>query len=373
MKSAYDSNGFIDWPTILSYDARYTLVIDARTRGKTFGIRLQFIRDYVRRKKRFVELSRVAEFLKGDGKLQQDYFAKYYAEIPDNKLISDHLLTTKGVHAYIAKRPEGEGAKPEWDTLGYFLALTEAEEIKRRSNSFLPVRRFFMDEALIDKSLPGARYHDYLPNEISSVSSIITSVARERPDTPEADRPRLILCGNAVDLTCPWLTTFGITDVPPYGFSWHYGKQCLVWYGPPDEHWTNRQNDSVASGLLRENELLATSNSNEFQTLDAGLFSEVPKGAKVAFGVVYKRQKFGVWIDWADGFYYVDKRLPKSMDGRPIYALTVDDVRPNYIIAKRAQKSLKGFVELYYAGIVKYRDADTRARFLKAMSLFGIR
>ena len=63
----------------------------------------------------------------------------------------------------------------------------------------------------------------------------------------------------------------------------------------------------------------------------------------------------------------------KMQDGKPVYALTASDAKPNYIMARRAQKSLKGFVDLYYAGIVRYRDHGVRARFLQALSLFGVR
>ncbi len=372
MRLAYTEDGYIDWPLIMSYDAPYTIVIDARTRGKTFGLRHQCIKDYVNRGKRFVELTRVADFLQGDGKLQQDYFAKYYTELPDDRYIREHLLETRGKHAYIAKRPKDKDEKPSWDVLGYFLALNDAESIKRRSNSFKPVKRYIFDEGLIDKSLPGARYHDYLPGEIGAVASIMTSVSRERPNTRPEDRPRLYILGNAVDLTCPWLQHFGIRDVPPYGFSWHYNKKCLLWYGPPDEKWAERQNMSVASGLLDSADA-KSANLNEFATLDADYFSEIPKGARFSFGIVYKQRTFGVWMDMREGYYYVAPRLPKSTDNAPVYALTSDDARPNYILAKRAQKSLKGFVSLYYAGIVKYTDHATRAGFLEALSLYGIR
>lgn len=370
--SAYDERGFINWPLIMSFDARYTMIIDARGRGKTFGLRLQCVNDYIRRGKRFVELSRVADFLQGDGKLQQGYFDKYYAELPDHKICRDYLLETRGKHAYIAKQPE-DGTKPTWDVLAYFLALNDAENIKRRSNSFKPVRRYIFDEALIDKTLPGARYRDYLQGEISAVASIMTSVGRERPDTPEEDRPRLYLLGNAVDLTCPWLAHMGIRDVPPEGFSWHFNKQCLLWYGPSNREWAQAQDSSVAGALMAGSELNQSSNLNQFATMDESYFSDVPRGAAFSFGVVYQGNTYGVWVDMAQGYYYVDARLPKATDNKPIYALTTADARPNYILARRAQKSLKGFVDLYYAGIVKYKDHATREGFLNALSLFGVR
>ena len=373
MKLAYTAEGFIDWPMILSYDAPYTIVIDARTRGKTFGLRYQFALDYIRRGKCFGELVRTKEFLTGSDKLQQGYFDKYYAELPDSKVCRDWLLTTMGKQAYIARRPEDSKQRPDWQTFGYFLALNDAEDIKRRSNSFLPTRRFLMDEALIDKTLPGARYRDYLAGEIGAVSSIITSVARERPSMAEADRPRLYLLGNAVDLTCPWLAHFGITDVPSYGFSWHFQKRCLLWYGPPDEDWARAQDMSVSGGLVADSSLAHSSNLNTFDTLPDEFFGVPSKAATFAFGIVYKRMKYGVWCDMQEGYYYVMPTFPKSTDNKPIYALMADDARPNYILARRAQKSLKGIVELYYCGVIRYKDAITRDGFLEALRLFGIR
>lgn len=371
MQLAYTDEGYIDWPLILSKDAPYNLIIDARTRGKTFGLRYQCaLRDYPKRHKRFVELARTKEQLKGSDALQAGYYDKLKSALPDDALLSRYLLDTHGRIARIAERPK-EGKKPSWDTLGYFLALSDAGSIKNRSNAFADVRRFIFDEALLDRRID--RVHNYLPNEIEAVASIMTSVSRENKNTPDADRPRLYLLGNAVDLTCPWLAHFGITDVPPYGFSWHFGGKCLLWYGPPDESWAQAQDKSISGGLLAGSATATVNNLNEFQTLDSSYFGDVPKGSSFAFGIAYQGETFGVWLDAREGYYYVMPELPKSTQNKPVFALTASDAKPNYVMAKRAQKSLKGFVDLYYMGIVRYSDHATRARFLQALALFGVR
>lgn len=371
MQLAYTPEGYIDWPLILSKDAPYNLIIDARTRGKTFGLRYQCaLRDYPKRGKRFVELVRTKEQLKGGDALQVGYYEKMRAALPDDPLLARYVLDTQGRFARIAERPQ-EGKKPQWDTLGYFLALSDAGNIKNRSSSFANVRRYIFDEALLDRRID--RVHNYLPNEVEAVASIMTSVSRENRNTPDADRPRLYLMGNAVDLTCPWLAHFGIRDVPPYGFSWHFGGRCLLWYGPPDEGWAKAQDDSISGGLMAGTSAAASSNLNEFSTLDDSYFGDVPKGATFSFGVVYHGDVFGVWLDMREGYYYVVPSLPKDTGRQPVYALTASDAKPNYIMARRAQKSLKGFTDLYYAGIVRYSDHATRAKFLQAFALFGVR
>lgn len=372
MQTAYTKDGYIDWPLILSKDAYYTVVIDARTRGKTFGLRYQCaMRDYPKRGKRFVELVRTKEQLKGSDALQVGYFDKMRDALPDDRQLSRYLLDTQGRRARIAERPCKEDEKPKWDTLGYYLALSDAGTIKNRSNSFSNVRRFIFDEALLDRRID--KVHNYLPGEIEAVASIMTSVSRENKNTPDADRPRLYLLGNAVDLTCPWLAHFGITDVPPYGFSWHFGGKCLLWYGPPDETWAKTQDASVSGALVATTGANAANSFNMFSTLDESYFIDMPKGASFSFGIAYQGKTFGVWCDMREGYYYVREGLPKSLDNKPVYALTASDARPNYIMARRAQKSLKGFVELYYMGIVRYESHTVRARFLQAMSLFGVR
>lgn len=371
MQLAYTKDGYIDWPLILSKDAPYNLVIDARTRGKTFGLRYQCaLRDYPKRHKRFVELARTKEQLKGSDALQVGYFEKMYSALPDDPLLRRYLLDTHGRYARIAERPE-DGKKPAWDTLGYFLALSDAGSIKNRSSSFADVRRYIFDEALLDRRID--RVHNYLPNEVEAVASIMTSVSRENRNTPDSDRPRLYLLGNAVDLTCPWLAHFGIRDVPPYGFSWHFGGKCLLWYGPPDKDWALAQDESISGGLLAGSATSAANNLNEFSTLDDSYFGDVPRRATFAFGVAYQGDTFGVWLDMQEGYYYVTQGLPKDTASKPIYALTASDARPNYVMARRAQQSLKGFVDLYYMGIVRYSDHATRGKFLQALSLFGVR
>lgn len=366
----YTPEGFIDWPKIFSYGADYNLIIDARTRGKTYGARKYALRyDYLKRGDCYVEISRYADFLKGGGCLQDGYFDKFAQEYATDPVMSKYLLRTVGKVAQVARIPEGK-EKPSWETCAYFLALTDKQETKQRSTSFKPVRRFFFDEALIEPDQ--RRYHDYLPGEIGDVASLMSSVCRERPGV-EGTRPSLYLMGNAVDLTCPWLAHFGITTEPPYGFSWHYGHKCLLWYGPPDEDWAAHMDKTVAGGLIAGTDEGAAATLNRFAQLDAAYFARPPKRARFSFGVAHAGKTFGVWLDADDGYYYVVRGLPKSLDGKPVYALTADDARPNYVMARRAQRSLRSFVDLYYMGIVRYQDHGCRADFLKAMSLFGVR
>ena len=49
---------YYDWNKTLAYDADVTMVVGARGIGKTYGVRLQCIMDYIKNGFRFVELVR---------------------------------------------------------------------------------------------------------------------------------------------------------------------------------------------------------------------------------------------------------------------------------------------------------------------------
>ena len=56
---------YYDWPKTFSYDADVTMVVGARGVGKTYGLRTQFIRDFLKDGSRFVELTRYKNELFG--------------------------------------------------------------------------------------------------------------------------------------------------------------------------------------------------------------------------------------------------------------------------------------------------------------------
>ena len=71
---------YYDWNKTLSYDADVTMVVGARGIGKTYGLRLQFIRDWIKDGSRFVELTRHKNEL-------SDFAATYFNRIIENELI----------------------------------------------------------------------------------------------------------------------------------------------------------------------------------------------------------------------------------------------------------------------------------------------
>lgn len=356
---------YYDWNKTISFDADVTMVVGARGIGKTYGLRLQFIRDYIKDGSRFVELVRHKNEL-------SDFASTYFDRIIDNEEFPEYTFKTEGKHAYIAKKPKNDNVKPKWELIGYFGALTMAQQMKKWT--FSKVKRILLDEAIIDKRLDS--YHRYLPNEYGVLGSIQDSVNRERKNKKtgvidKSKRARVYLLGNSVDLLNPYFAAYYINGIPKVGYSWHKNKTMILHYVKDDEYSISKSKDTVAGRMLEGTLDGYAANSNEFILMNDDYVFDKPKWAKFYFGIIYLNERFGIWIDSREGYYYVTNKIPKNSS--PIFALTASDNRVNYIAARRMEGVLKNFVEMYYFGIVRYESAILKEKFIEVLKLFGVR
>ncbi len=351
---------YYDWNKTLSYDADVTMVVGARGIGKTYGLRLQFIRDYIKNGDRFVELTRHMKQL-------SDFTSSYFVRMDENDEFPDYVFRTNTKNAYIAKRPE-EGEKPKWEICGYFGALTMAQDMKKWT--FSKVKRILLDEAIIDKRID--KYHRYLTNEFSILANIVDSVSRERPDTDYSARPHIYLLGNSCDLLNPYFNVYDIGEEPKEGYSWHAGKSMLLHYVKNAEYAKAKTTDTVAGRMLDRTLDGLIASGNEFLRQSNDFVYKKPKNAKFQMGLVYMEKNYGIWLDDRNGYYYITRKIPKNTK-KPIFALTAEDNKVNYIAARKAEAALRGFVDLYYMGIVRYETSTLKTEFYEILGLFGVR
>ena len=354
---------YYDWNNTLSYDADVTMVVGGRGIGKTYGARLQFVRDYLKNESRFVELVR--------NKTDLNAFVNgYFSRIESNEEFPDYMFKAEGSRGYIAKKlskkEKNKNLKPKWKVIGYFLAMSKAQKMKR--NTYDNVKRIMLDEAIIDKRL--SPYDRYLPNEYSILANLVETTSREIPGTPKKKRPRVILLGNAVDLINPYFQRYKIYE-PQFGYTWHDGKNMLLHYVKDDEYAKAKTEDTVAGRMLAGTLDGVISAANIFYTGTEDFVFKKPKHARFNFGIVYKERKYGVWLDDINGYYYVNGNIPNNAN--PVFALTANDNRVNYIMAKRMETALKGFIEMYYMGIVRFETQYIKESFIEILNLFGVR
>lgn len=356
---------YYDWHKTLSYDADVTMVIGPRGIGKTFGLRRQCIKDFLKGGSRFVEVARFKNELSGvaDG---------YFNRLQDMPEFEKYIFKTDGRYGWIAEEPVQKESdetkpKPDWKLLVYFVCLSNAQMLKKRT--FDKVRRIIFDESILEST---DRYHRYLPNEFGVLANLVDTVSRERADN-DSLRPRLYLLGNACDLSNPYFAAYGVGTDLNYGFRWYARKTFLLHYMQSGEYGREKLEGTVAGRMMQGTQAAKIAIDNEFVGMDSEFVAKKTSRAKFTFGIKCNGFIYGIWVDLQGGLYYVTNSVPNNTT-KPIYALTVEDNRINYIAAKGANKALSYFAEMYYLNLIRYESVTLQRRFVDDVLVkFGIR
>lgn len=351
---------YYDWDKTLSYDADVTMVVGARGVGKTFGLRLQFVRDWLRDGSRFVEITRYKSEI-------PDVARNYFDRMEELGVFPGYVFRTDGKTAYIAERPEDSDGKPDWRVIGYFVALTEMQKSKKRT--FTNVRRLLLDEATVNMS---DRYHGYLPHEFELLANIVDSCTRERADDEMRRRPHVYLLSNACDLVNPYFVRYGIDTVPPEGYSWHDGKTFLLHYLRDAGYAEAKRTDTVAGRMLQGTAEERVASFNDFGNGHDDFVEPKPPYCDFHFGFVWRSERFGVWYDSLSGNFWVTGKIPNNTHA-PVFALSRADNRINLMMVKRSNRLLQQLVDLAMYNQLRFDTVGRRERFYEALSLFGIR
>lgn len=355
---------FYDWQKTFSYDAPVTMVIGARGVGKTFGLREQMLRDYLKDGWSHVEICRYSKQVSA---VCEGYFDKVRTDTEDpvlRKKLEKVRFRYQGRHAYITLNPEDK--KPTWDLILTVVALTNAQELKKQT--FTHVRRVVFDEAILERY---DRFHRYLPNEYGSFAGLMDTIMRQQPG--KGTDVRIYLLGNACDLINPYFAHFGIDEEPRHGYSWHDHKLMLLHYPDAGQYGIRKREETIAGRLAIGTAEEGSSLGNIFSTPAKHFVGKKPKNACLQYVIAYRNERFAVFSSFDNDHMFVTTKVPKNLDGAPTFALTNRDNKPNYLVAKRANKPLNALVELYCLGIVKFDKASTYERFNEIVSLFGVR
>lgn len=336
---------FYDWQDTFSYSsARWVMVISARRYGKTYGLRKQCVKDYIKRGRRFVEVCRHKTEVPIIGEA-------YFSRLQENKEFPDREFKFEKNQLFIRKVSK-ENEKP-WEVIGYVLALTDEQMLKRLT--FTKVKRFVFDEGLIEHK---DRYKRYLPREFERLKGLCMSVTGETPENP-SDAVVYIL-GNAVDLTAPHFEELGVKKLPGYGKHLYHSPigDVLLDYVEPlyfDEFAKNTTFGKAMAASSEGEKLL----KNVFDGSNMDYVEAKPKHAKFWRGYRFSGNTFGLWF--TDSLCYVTSRTP---NGARLRVFTLEDDTINYDIIRRSGDDAKTIRRLMLYKYFRYDSPQTREKFL---------
>lgn len=331
------------------------VICGAKNIGKTFGLRLQCVKDWIAHRYRFCELCRTKEELKS---VKQGYFDK----LQNAGFFTDYVFKIERNTGYIALRP-ADDEKPIWHTLCYFVALTAFQTEKKRT--YTNVYRYIFDEAIIDRK---DKYHRYLHSEFLILANILDSISRQQPDNPLPYK--VYIMGNAVDLTCPYLQYLGINSIPEYGYHWYRDKTVLFHFVEPVDA-EEMQSNTLVGRMLSGNDESAVIFENRFSDTGNGEIEPKTQNAKYSFAIRYDKRTFAVWIDYKASIIYISSKLPKS--AKNIFTITKADSSIDYQQLKRTDAHLKMLSDLFYLGALRYESIALREQFLTVLNFLGIK
>lgn len=348
-----------DWNSTLAYDADITMVCGARGIGKTYGLRLQVIRDYLKNGWRFVEVVRYKNqvSLVSEG---------YFDRIASNGEFENVEFKTEGRLAYLSTKKKPNG-KPLWELCGYILPLSDEQIYKKKT--FNNVKRIIFDEFILNRK---DIHHRYLEAEWEKLSNLVSTVTRERADV-KGIKPKLYLLGNALDLVNPYFEQIGITKVPKRGYSWWGDKHALLHYADDSEYSEAMAKGTLAGWMLnhagdRENVF------NEFLITSGEYITDKTPNAKFIYGMVYGGKTMGVWGDTSTYIYYINEKLPEVMPrDSQVFTISKEDAKLDYMMARKGEKQLVSLAELYEANRVRFSTEGVRRAALEVFSLYGLR
>lgn len=335
------------------------MVIGGKGIGKTYGLRKQLLKWFIEGKRgRFVEFSR--------SKIERNSVSSgYFDRLVQLGEFKDYEFRTDSEHGYVAHRiPDGQKHdKQDWEICCYFAALSNFQIEKRRT--FANVGDFIFDEFIIDAK---DRFHYYLPDEFSVLANLMDSISREQPGSDEAHR--LYMMANACDMSCPHMRALGVDRLPEFGYSYHRGKMVLLHYVEP---WDarERQAATLVGRMLEGSEESKMVFENVFATGDTRDVQRKPGNARFAYGLVFKRMQYSIWIDYSQGLAYVCEGIPKG--SRNVYALTRRDSTIDYQALSRSHELLQLVSRFFYGGTLRYDSIATRESFHDVLAFLGIR
>lgn len=351
------SDRFYRWDRVFSRqtgdNGEFCLIIGAKNIGKTFGLRLQCVEDYLTRKVPFCEICRT--------KTERDEVETgYFDKLQKDGFYSDFEFKTEKHTGYINI---GTHDEPEWELICYFVALSCFQQEKKRT--YAKPYRFIFDEAIIDTK---DRYHRYLKDEFLILANLLDTISRQQPG--DDYKYRVYLLGNACDMSAPYFRYLRVDRIPSFGFHWYNDKHTLLHYVEPWDSEERKQRTLVGR-LLSGNDESSMMFDNVFKDATGGEISKKTSNSRFSYALVYNGMRFAVWIDYKRMIFYINEYIPDGME-KSTYVLTKKDGRINYNNLSRADDLIKVLVKTYYLGNLRYSSVYVRECFHGLLGFLGI-
>ena len=328
---------FYDFTEVLSHNGVYNFIVGGRGLGKTYGAKKLAIKNYLKHGNQFIYLRRYKTELGA----RTSFFADVSEEFPDE------VFRVEGLLAQVLDKGASTDKKQVWHTMGYFMALSNAQS--RKSMALPDVTEIIFDEFIIEK---GALH--YLPDESKVFNDFYSTVDRWK------DKTRVLFLANALTIMNPYFLAFGIEPDGRELMKRHDGFVCA--HFPNGEAFQAGVFKTRFGKFIQGTEYADYSVGNQFFDNHGNLIDAKTDKATYFMTIETVSGLFSLWVDsWTDTTYYVQRKRPK--DDEAIFTTILANVSEDKQYLPYSHKILQTIRGAYGSSRVLFDSATSRNAF----------
>ena len=306
----------------LTYNCLFNFIIGSRGSGKTYGAKKRAIKLFLEKGYQFVYLRRYKEEL-------DETAESYFNDIILNNEFPDAVIEYRAGQYFVNDQ-----------LAGYAMALTKAKDYK--SISYPLVYFIIFDEFLIEDN----GYSRYLKNEVKQFLNFYMSIDRYRGCI-------VFFLANSVTMVNPYTMYFNLSL--PYGSN-IVRKGDVLLQLVQDEEFIKERKETRFGKLIAGTDFEQYAIENKFVQDSKTFLMRKTEKAQYYFTFIYKGEKYGIWVDYQEGKFFVSQNVDPSC--KLIYSITVDDHTPNTMLLSQINKAVffKNFINNYKMGNVYFES-----------------
>lgn len=358
------SNGFWNPYKLLTYGRPVNIVTGTRSVGKSTGIAILCLLDYLKNGHKFLYIRR------HDRDTRETAKTFFSNAIP----IINNALSADGIHIeqfrYNAKTYEigtahydGEHEEPmiEWEQCGKAWALAQEEELK--SSSLSDYYTVIYDEFISKDKNRYLGTADNIDAEWNALTSLYQTIDRG-VNKPYRNEVCMFLLGNKSTIYNPICLTIGLAD---------YVNKGAHFTAPKGKFWTWEDVDLTKIDALKEVQnsfayQMSTDATKKYAYDNTGAdndeFISRPQVARYLRTLKFNGNKYGVFIDDSTQIMYIDR----AKEGYAVSTLDNDSYTHTdlQLIHKWQQDYVMQLIHsAYAAGRLRFGNGKIKATFLK--------
>lgn len=337
---------YYDFPELLSRNGIINFVVGARGYGKTYGAKKWAISDYLKTGKQFIYLRRYDHELKNI----KSFFSDVAHEFPEEN------FRVNGRTAELETGVTDKG-KPEWSTIGYFIALSTSQQIK--SVPFPDVNKILFDEFILDNG-----FVRYMNDEVRAFLDFMVTVDRFR------DNPVKAVCmANSTSINNPYFAWWDIRP-PEHGQWWRGEHGAVVAHFPDSTEWRAAMETTGLGALIASTRYGDYSLGNVFLDNTNYLLGKREPHSMHMFDIDCGGTTMECWQSpppQTSFWYFTMTSRPEK--GVLTFAMTADLVQEGRPLIDRNSPPFSILRTAYRQGTVRFDNSGTRSQFIKIANL----